>query len=736
MNTVISEEQKAGKLPWAAMSMALNAASAQLTYSGPIFIIFLFQLGIQRSIIGLVLALFHFTNLLGLLVSSALTRRGYKKTYSVSSIGRQLTYLLLIGLLLYAPQTPIIIIPLIVLLIALLRTVSEASFNSWLQQFVPGAYVNRFSIIATVSASMLSAITMFIAAITAGSDVTINHFGVLASIGVALGIFAVLSATGIPRQTSEGSLVRRISLREMLDTLQVRHFTTLLIGTALVNLTLAALTFVPLLLRERLRLTDAEIISVSAVTIVSAMLAGFAWNWAVNRWSSRPVILLSVFCIAILPLAWLALPTDRPSSMPIAVLLAIFAGICNAGWNVGSVRFLLTSIIPTGKSTQFLTVQYFSNGLVSGIGLILVGFSLDYLTASPPNLASLQLNAYPVVLIASALMSLMAVGVIRLIYDGRSMRAHTLAALLMRGNPFRAIRLLIQYRHASAESERMSATANIGASNSMLAVNDLLDALSDPSFSVRHEAISAIPRLPPDERLFNALLDVLRSNEPELSVNAIWALSRLGDKRAIEPLREFLTSQHQLLQANSARALATLGDYDIAPLLTERFCDEKDEGLQLAYGSALGTLRVKDALADMLMFLRKLRGKDPRMEMALAIARLTSNGDDFTRLARDMRNKGMNVVATELGDIRRTQAVAKSAGLSALFDGYLKVQNPNAGAFEALAFNAFLLSIMTANIDATHAMIVEECAKRIADFGIARQEYIVLALHTLHTAFL
>ena len=62
--------------------------------------------------------------------------------------------------------------------------------------------------------------------------------------------------------------------------------------------------------------------------------------------------------------------------------------------------------------------------------------------------------------------------------------------------------------------------------------------------------------------MINALISVLKdvSANSDLSIAAAWALGRIGDKKASEPLREALASKYPLLQARSARALAALGD--------------------------------------------------------------------------------------------------------------------------------------------------------------------------------
>ena len=70
-------------------------------------------------------------------------------------------------------------------------------------------------------------------------------------------------------------------------------------------------------------------------------------------------------------------------------------------------------------------------------------------------------------------------------------------------------------------------TERLGQTHSHLTVDELLDALRDPRFQVRYEAIVSIARMRPDPRLTAALIKVMRGKSPALSVISAWALGRL-----------------------------------------------------------------------------------------------------------------------------------------------------------------------------------------------------------------
>ena len=145
------------------------------------------------------------------------------------------------------------------------------------------------------------------------------------------------------------------------------------------------------------------------------------------------------------------------------------------------------------------------------------------------------------------------------------------AGMFMHGNPLLAAESLIRYGRPRDEEATVSLTERLGEAKSPLTVEELFEALADPRFNVRFEAILAMARLPAEPRVIEALAEIVGQAEPALSVVAAWALGRLGDPRAIAPLRDGLHSQYRSVQAHSARALGTLRDAELEGALLQRF---------------------------------------------------------------------------------------------------------------------------------------------------------------------
>jgi hypothetical protein len=739
MNVEPTYSDKVRRLPWAIAHQSLNAVSAQITFAGPIFLLMLVQTGLTKAHIGLLLALFPLASLIALVIAPPVARFGYKRSYLVFYTARilVLSLILLTPLVIttYGQTAGALFVTIVITVFTLLRAVAETGYNPWFQEFVPNSTRSRFSIISNIAMNIVSGAGLLLAALAVGDVAGLTTYGIPFGAGLVAGIAAIVCAAMIPGGAPKQKVGIATRLSGIMETLQSSQFTTYLVGLGLISLGTAPLTFVPLLLKERAGLADGAVIGLGALTLVGSMLSNNLWNWAANRWGNKPITILSLAAVAIMPIVWLVIPVNTSWTFVSAIAVSIIAGLASSGWGVGSVGLLFNTVVPTETQADFLTTNYAWTALTGGLGLLIAGGVLEVVKLPTGVTTAIAMDGYTWLLILSFVVCTTSIFFFRQVSDYKTIRLRDLVAMVFRGNPIRAAGSLIQYRRARAESERMSVTESMGSARSMLNIDELLDAIVDPSFNVRHEAIIAIARMQPDQRLIYALVEVLHGNEPDLSISAAWALGRLGDKQAIGPLRELLGSKYSLLQARAARALATLGDADVIPLLLDKFDSEQDDGLRVAYASALGTLRSRDGVKRLLPFLYQARGNDTRMELALGLARITGNADQFVLLARRVRTENGVAFSQAVLDLKRSKRMQKIPG--ALID--LIDHCGTAFVREDMNTGTRLLAAVLANSPVegssnVHVAILLECTQRLKEFGAARPEYIILALHTLHTA--
>jgi hypothetical protein len=269
-------------------------------------------------------------------------------------------------------------------------------------------------------------------------------------------------------------------------------------------------------------------------------------------------------------------------------------------------------------------------------------------------------------------------------------------------------------------------------------VDELLDALTDPRFNVRFEAILSIARMPADARLTRALIQVLQDDLPAMSVVAAWALGKIGDDQdeAREALQSALASKYRSVQAHSVRALGSLGDASIVPILLKRLTVERDEGLRVAYASTLGKLGAIDAIHPLLRLLRASQDETMRMELALALARIVGEESDFIHLYRQMRSQPGTATTQAISQIKRMlpDDEAEFAALRQDLSHCAEIFTSETMDKGALELGLTLQRLPIHAYGEIEAPIFAECIEQLVRSGAARPEYLLLILHllTLH----
>jgi HEAT repeat protein len=269
-----------------------------------------------------------------------------------------------------------------------------------------------------------------------------------------------------------------------------------------------------------------------------------------------------------------------------------------------------------------------------------------------------------------------------------------------------------------------------------LAVDELVETLRDPRFNVRFEAIISIARMPADPRLTAALVEVLNGTELALKAVAAWALGRIGDEAALEPLRAALDTPYLSIRAHAARALGALHDRATAPELLRRLVVEQDKGLQMAYASALGNMRADEAVDDLLRLLHTIQNPGARLEVALSLARIVGGEHHFITLLRQMRDDPDTATAQALSSFRRRIERARIVArehvleLTAATDAFGHGRRDEGIRLLVQGVRA----IPPGAFDLPGARVLAECLARLDESGSAHVEYLLLTLHVLEVS--
>ena len=734
--------EKIRGLRWILAASALGAIFVQMIF-GPVFVLFLDELRMPKDRIGFIQSLFPFCGLLALFVAPVVTRVGLRRIFICFYSIRKVTifFLVLCPWILskFGLGPTFVYVVVIIFIFAICRAVAETAQSSWAQEYVPNSMRGRFSAIATVTSNVFAIGALAAATVVIRHSEGLNGYVILIAVASIIGLISVLLYIPVPGgKPVVGRSAQTDHWKEMSGALRDRNYLTYLLSWGLMMMAAGAMmTFVPLFMKEHVELSADNVVSLEVSALVGTMLSTYLWGWAADRYGGKPVLVSAVGILALTPTCWMLMPRGIGWSYYAALGIAFVYGVGIIGAMHGGAILRYNVLVPPEKKTGYLAIYYAWTGVVGGLAPLLAGSMLVALASLKGQFFIFKIDPYTPLFGTSLLFLTGSVILCRRIVARSDMPTRRFVSLFVQGNPLSAFGAMIRYNLARDESARLSVTERLGETKSPLNVDQLLEALSDPSFNVRYEAIVSVARTRPDERLIDQLIAILRSREPDLSIAATWALGRIKASRgkATGPLREALDSDYPLLQARSARELANLGDAEIIPKLLDRFRNEQDYALRVAFGSALGVLCCEAAIEPIFGVLQTARTDTVRNELTLALARIVGAEHRFMSLWRRTRDD---------------TGTATSQAMSAIKKQWKKIR-PDYGEFNrsvsscanALASNdlragAIMLADVLDNLlpcadnfPTAAAAVLRLCADQLRAFDPARKEYLLLALHAL-----
>ncbi|MCB0222536.1 MAG: MFS transporter [Anaerolineae bacterium] len=739
MNQPITNAEKLSKLPWSIGSNALVNVFVQLTFLGSVFILFLNTLGLDKSQIGFLLSLVPYTGLIALFIAPLIARYGYKRTFVHFSVLR----LLFAALLLLTPwvvsnfgaEATLLFITVVVTLFSITRSIVVTAYYPWAQEYIPKSIQGKYSATNNLFTTLAGFLAVTLAGFVLDLTTGLTGYLVLIIIGVLCGAVAVWGVTkvpgGAPVEVGRGVMA---SFRDTIAALGDKGLLFFLAGVGLITLATVPLTsFVPLFLQEEVGLSSGNVVLVQTGVLLGGLVSTYLWGWTSDRYGSRPIMLSGICLLALLPIFFMLMPRYSPVSLYVALGIAFLQGIADMGWVIGSTRSLFVSIVPPEKRSEYTALYFACVGVFGGTSQLLAGQVVQLSSGVSGSFYFFVVDAYTPLFLLSIIFAIASLFTLRTVRSDTQVTVEEFAGMFLRGNPLSAMTSLVGYHFAQDESRVVAMTERLGVTRSPFTVDELLEVLADPRFNVRFEAIISIARTRPDPRLTQALIDVFNGTELALSNIAAWALGRVGDQTAIEALRQGLNSKYHSIQANSARALGRLGDAETAPLLLERLQNEPDIGLQMAYASALGNLRAKEATSPILHLLHDIQNEGARRELALALARLVGDEGHFIHLYREARADFGTATAQAVSAFKRKiEKVLNSetkvlSTLGACADNLARDQLT-----EGAGYLAQLIEVLPADHYDPHSVdILKTCAAQLKAGGATRTEYLLLTLHTL-----
>ncbi|MCE5341170.1 MAG: MFS transporter [Planctomycetaceae bacterium] len=743
MTAIPTNAERKRSLPWWLAAGMLDNVRISFVF-GPVLVLFLDALQFGRGQIGFLLALPLFFQVLAIFVVPMIERIGYKLS-CIIFFGMRTTILL--GLLftptvaaVHGTSGAFLWVAFVMLVFSFALVAGLTAAGPWSQEILPTNIRSKIIALNTFLCSLVVLTATCFAGFWIKRSDNLSGFMFLIGTGSIIGILSVICHGFFP---GGGSIKRKGHSKEhflnMLKAFKDKDFVGLLWGIAIfIFIVQGVASFIPLYMKDIIGIDAGDVIYLTMWTTAGTLIAVYFWGWAADRFGGKPVFVTGVMFHILMPFLWYAIPRNAGNaSFYSAVVVSFIGGILCVAYLIGIDRYLFLTIFPPDKKTSYHSVWFAWTGFFAGMGPLAVGLALKFfhgLDASNISLLHIKVNSFLPIFAAHIIMPAIAIYVISKIKQDSETTAKTFVGQLFESVPFGlfgSLSSIMRYRWAGEEQERIETTRDLGRLDSPFNADELIEAIKDPSFDVRYEAIVAMASRKPSHRTVMALTDVLNGFDIELSATASWALGQIGDKEAIPALRNQLEAPYRILRARSARALAGLDDKEIAPHLHELLKTESDHALKTAYASALGTLKYMPALQDVLTLLSEAKNETFRGELALAVAKIIGSERTYIKLYRNAQSDWSTTVYEAMTKMKKPmQKLDLSEDLLELVTicaDCFAAEKPSLS--DELMWPIFE-ALQKDSIDKNFRPVFMELSKRLEQFGTSRREYILLAIHT------
>ncbi|MBV6459117.1 MAG: hypothetical protein HONBIEJF_02258 [Fimbriimonadaceae bacterium] len=347
------------------------------------------------------------------------------------------------------------------------------------------------------------------------------------------------------------------------------------------------------------------VLQISGVAHAAGMVtSGKVWGYLGDKYGNKPIIAILAVGIAFSPACWLfCVPGADFANAVILFVGHLFSG---AMWG-GIVVCQLNLLLATAKESD--RANYIGIGLALQAVIGAVSPMLGAALMSQLRLTMDPITAYKWVFGVCMLMRGAAVAFLWPVKEEGSVSISGTLSDLKRVTPA-GIMALKTLTHSGDVEERESAIAEVADRNYLLATDEVIKSLHDPSPRVRRRAATALAKLGRGDAA-RALIHQLEDHPDLVEEETVLALGEIADRDAVPYLVKLLDSPRTAIRRASARALGTIGDTSAVGALCAAASKSTDPDLRRSALQALRSIGdpqaefvIADALFDPLPSVR------------------------------------------------------------------------------------------------------------------------------------
>lgn len=635
-----SDYDKIRRIPYLYGFNVLNTAALLCTVSTPLAL-YAAELGVEKGRIGILGGIMPFAQVF-CIVFLPVVMQFSQRLITIGGYGVRHLFLLpwLAAPMLASPTDVFWLLFATMMLFSISRTLAETAIWPWSQEYMPRQVRGRVSGVTSLAVLPVALGGSLVLQIWLDSRAGIERFSPMFGVGIVLGIASVLFLFGLrggrPRPDTPRGLD---AIRAMRTPIRDGNFWLYLYSSGAQYFAYTVITvFLVLFLRERLGMSSGQLVLMTAFVPLGGAVGGLIAGWFVDRYGTRAIRVTLQTLQVVLVLSLLLLQPGIAAVEVVAALIFFLIGLLfQSSISVGGIYML--NYVPPAQKENYMTLAYTTDGIIGGGATFLAGMLLQVMDANPLTLFGAPVDSYEALFVLSAVVIVTSAIAFGLLREEGATGVRAFLGYFGKGSAIRALLSIPRYGALTSEERRRELTYGFGGTRSALVKEELIAALSDPSFDVRHEAIQSLGRLPPSPAVIRALESMLGyEGLVELQYAALTSLGRLRARESGRRIAQFLDSPNPLLRARAMRTLGDIGDDAYLPRIRSLLREDPEIDCRLAAVSALGKFRDHESVDGLVEIYCQLAGDDasmagePRSKVVLlALAKILGLEESFSR---------------------------------------------------------------------------------------------------------
>ena len=450
--------------------------------------------------------------------------------------------------------------------------------SSWVAGTVPENIRARFTSRQTIVQSVVGAI---IGVMTGRfvdmfpNDEKMTAFVIVFTVGTLCGIVQYLVLQRTPYPTQADPTETGNPIRYLLQPFKDRNFRQLVTFFSFWQFAMGlAGPLFSVFMLDRLGFGYTAISVLSAAGTLTTIAGYRIWSVLIDRFGSKPVLQILIIPGALNAFLW---GICQPGSYIMVGSAMLLSGFIMGGINL-AITPLRYALLP--KDNQDERVAYMAAwsttiNLIYAAGPLLGSILVASMANVNLNIGGWVLRDINIIFFLSGILRFFPLFLLGPVKDSRSISSQQLLSNMFRGNPLSYTFNYIVFNVATAEDRRARAAFRLGRSRNPMAIDNLVQALSDASSKVRKQAARALGETGSETAVDKLILE-LESPASDIRSEAAEALGKLRHTKAVDPLVKALDDQDPRVQISAISGLGQIEGEDVQELLFWHFSNNVD----------------------------------------------------------------------------------------------------------------------------------------------------------------